>query len=273
MDLLLEAWDSLRPKDYRLVIVGDGPSRADLRKKFAGLDGVVWRGWIDRREVLHDLAQSRCLALASHCYETFSMVTVEALALEIPVVAPDHGTFPDILGSDESSLDFLFEPGSPKSLAETLSAAMELEAGEWLRVSRRAGEVRGQRLERVDFGFSAAPRVSLLLTVVSVAGETSLFRLEKNPSLFLTSARSEALYEGSQVLEELADGSSVGEHGAPVRIRHALIFGRASSVLSRVKALEDTVGEIIERDRRQAKRDSSRFENAPKGQFRDLRRN
>lgn len=138
VDILLEAWKRLGATNFRLVIVGDGPERADLERRFAGLPGVVWRGWVDREDVLREVARSRGLVMASRWYEVFGVVVVEALASGTPVTAPNHGAFPEMIVPGETG--FLFRPGDPEDLAERLSTIVELEVGEWQRLSEQARE-------------------------------------------------------------------------------------------------------------------------------------
>jgi D-inositol-3-phosphate glycosyltransferase len=47
-------------------------------------------------------------------HENFGLAAIESMACATPVVAPNHATFPEILGRG----DTLFNPGSPQDLAE-----------------------------------------------------------------------------------------------------------------------------------------------------------
>lgn len=136
VDLLLEAWRLMQPGGAKLVIVGDGPERKDLEHRFSGLSGVEWRGWLGREEMLREISRSRHLVVPSRWYEGLQVVVLEALALGTPVIAPDHGGFPDIISSGGDGL--LFEPNDEQSLAAALRHALHFDENVWQRLSESA---------------------------------------------------------------------------------------------------------------------------------------
>lgn len=134
--LLLESWRRLNALDARLVIVGDGPERAGLEREFGDLGGVVWRGWLEREDLLDEIADSRYLVIPSVVYETFGMVSIEAFSVGTPVIAPGHAGFPEIVTPNDNGL--LFAPRSVEDLAETLERALRLDDATWRRWSDNA---------------------------------------------------------------------------------------------------------------------------------------
>jgi glycosyltransferase involved in cell wall biosynthesis len=133
VDLLLEAWGELRPPNTRLVIVGDGPERIDIQRRYGRLPGVVWRGWLGKRDVEREIARSRYLIAPSRVYETFPMVLVEAFSVGTPVIAPNHGAFSELVTSDGNGL--MFPAGSANDLARNLDRALRLDDTKWQRWS------------------------------------------------------------------------------------------------------------------------------------------
>ena len=137
VDLLLEAWGRIPiASGRRLVIVGDGPERAELERRYGNLPGVVWRGWLERKQLLREVAASRFLVMPSRWYEGFPMVLVESLSLGTPVIAPNHAGFPEIISP--GSTGALFSPGDDVSFTESLDGALRLDEGSWRQWSRKA---------------------------------------------------------------------------------------------------------------------------------------
>jgi len=65
------------------VVVGDGPSRAELQRRFPE---AVWRGWRFGDELAAHFASADCFVFPSRT-ETFGNVLLEALASGLPVAA------------------------------------------------------------------------------------------------------------------------------------------------------------------------------------------
>ena len=100
VDLLLEAAALLRGDfpELRVVVVGDGPERGRLQAAAAerGLAEVVrFAGWVD--DVAAALAGVDVFALTSVFEGGVSLSVVEAMALELPVVATDAGGVAEVV--------------------------------------------------------------------------------------------------------------------------------------------------------------------------------
>ena len=136
VDLLMEAWDLLRPADAQLVLAGDGPLRGTLEARYAGLAGVRWMGWLSREELDAELDGSRALVVPSRAYESFGLVVIEAFAMATPVVAPRHGAFLELL--DDARTGLFFQPGSAEDLARSIAHMLELPVPAWEELSGAA---------------------------------------------------------------------------------------------------------------------------------------
>jgi glycosyltransferase involved in cell wall biosynthesis len=134
--LLLEAWKSSAENGNRLVLIGDGPDRADLERRYSADSSVAWYGFQPHDKVIENLATSRLLVLPSLCYENLPLVALEAFSVGTPVIAPNHGPFPSFMSHQEEGL--LFLPGDASSLAATLRAGLDSPDGEWTRWSKNA---------------------------------------------------------------------------------------------------------------------------------------
>lgn len=89
LDLLVDAFARVTTPGARLVIVGDGPHRADLESRIAGLgitDRVTFTGYLQRDDVACVYSMSEALFFASTS-ETQGLVIAEAMASGLPVVA------------------------------------------------------------------------------------------------------------------------------------------------------------------------------------------
>lgn len=72
--------------DTHLVIAGDGPRRAALTRRAAGLP-VTFTGFLDSRTAVAGLLAAADVAMAPGPHETFCLSALEALAAGTPVVA------------------------------------------------------------------------------------------------------------------------------------------------------------------------------------------
>ncbi len=85
-DLLAAAWQRAAPKGLRLLMIGDGPIRDELRLSHPG---VEFAGWLERDEVRRRMLEARALLFPSRAYEGQSMVILEAMAAGLPIMASD----------------------------------------------------------------------------------------------------------------------------------------------------------------------------------------
>jgi alpha-1,6-mannosyltransferase len=95
LGLLLETLQHLcrENEDYRLLIAGDGLSRAQFEKEAASRFGtrVVWLGHIANREQLASLYANCDFFLHPNPREPFGIAPLEAMASGLMLVAPNSG--------------------------------------------------------------------------------------------------------------------------------------------------------------------------------------
>jgi glycosyltransferase involved in cell wall biosynthesis len=104
----------------RLVVVGDGPDRAEL-ERLAG-DRIELRGALPRDEALRVVAGATA-ALLSSAWENLPHSAVEALSVGVPVVATAVGGVPEVVRDGENGL--LVQPGDPEALAAAMRRVLE----------------------------------------------------------------------------------------------------------------------------------------------------
>ena len=94
IDALAELHSSGR--SVRLVIAGDGPRRAALQRRAAGLP-VTFLGFVSGRTDVATLLATADVALAPGSHETFGLAALEALASGTPVVVSRSSALPEIV--------------------------------------------------------------------------------------------------------------------------------------------------------------------------------
>ena len=120
LELLLEA---VRTTGYFLLLIGDGPARADIERLADRLglnERVKFAGRVDQTEVPSHLAAIDIGVVADDLTGYASpMKLFEYMAMGKPIVAPDLANIRDVVTPHSEGL--LFEPGSAASLALALS--------------------------------------------------------------------------------------------------------------------------------------------------------
>lgn len=114
--LLPQLWQVLQERDVdaRLLIVGDGPARADLED---ALPTAHFTGFLSGKELATAYASSEAFVFPSDT-ETFGNVTLEAMASGLPTVCADAVGSRDLV--DEGSTGALCPPGNVRAFAEAL---------------------------------------------------------------------------------------------------------------------------------------------------------
>ncbi|CAN5346332.1 glycosyltransferase family 1 protein [soil metagenome] len=134
-----------------LAIVGDGPDRPALERRFAGLD-VNFVGYLKGEALAAAYASADAFVYASET-ETMGNVVLEAMATGCPVVAPDAGGIPNLVQNSTSG--FLYRPRDTAEAVRLtqillddkllrqrigIAARQAVEAGNW---ERSVARVRG----------------------------------------------------------------------------------------------------------------------------------
>lgn len=136
LELLLDAW-TLADIDLRLVIVGDGPLRAELEARAPA--SVEFVGWAEHDDVLDRLRAARAMVFPSEWFEPFGMVLIEALGCGLPIVATDVA---GVRGIADPTEGLIVPPGRPDDLAAALRRLTDdaLVAAESIRALQRFAE-------------------------------------------------------------------------------------------------------------------------------------
>lgn len=116
---------TLLPEEVKLVIIGDGPEKIDLQQLAERLgvsSRVHFTGPAFDQEKWNILAHSQAYVLPS-LHEGFSLSTVEAMMMGLPVIASNVGGQTDYLQQNENAL--LVPPQQPEALAEAVTQLLD----------------------------------------------------------------------------------------------------------------------------------------------------
>lgn len=123
--------------DLQVVVIGEGPSRTALMKQ---LPNATFTGRLEGRELVEHLASLDVLVAPGE-RETFCQVVQEAMACQVPAVAPAVGGPADLIEHDRTGL--LYRPGDGLGLRKAvLGLAFDGSRRERLATAGRASVMR-----------------------------------------------------------------------------------------------------------------------------------
>jgi glycosyltransferase involved in cell wall biosynthesis len=117
LGVLLEAWRRLGRAGLELVVVGDGPMRAELERRSPA--GVRFLGRLEPAAVHQWMLHSRVLVFPTRLYEGQPLSVLEAFAAGLPVLASRLGGNVELIGCVGD--DWLVPAHDPAALAERLA--------------------------------------------------------------------------------------------------------------------------------------------------------
>jgi glycosyltransferase involved in cell wall biosynthesis len=141
-DVAIQAVQALRPRfpELRLLIVGDGPARAELEGLAAPLgEAAILTG--HRGDVMELLDATDVLVHPSR-FDAFPTVLLEAMAARVPLVSTAVGGIPEILAGGQGGT-LVAPSGGAGELAEALAPLLADRDSR-----RRLGEAGRERFER-----------------------------------------------------------------------------------------------------------------------------
>lgn len=133
IDLVINAMKYL-PRNYTLVLAGDGPLKADYENLIRNemlTERVCFCGWIDN-SMKHELFELSSVFCLPSKQDSFGMVFVEAMAHGVPVVAFDNGPVPDVVPNGKVGI--IIKEYEPQILADAIISIAE--SNEWGSTSR-----------------------------------------------------------------------------------------------------------------------------------------
>jgi glycosyltransferase involved in cell wall biosynthesis len=119
LEMLLDAWAGLSLDGGVLLIVGDGPLRAELEERSS--DSVRFLGEVDDELLPTYYRAADVLVVPSESLEGFGLVVLEALACGTPVIVTDVGGLPETVKGFER--DLIVPAKDPQALRQRLASA------------------------------------------------------------------------------------------------------------------------------------------------------
>ncbi len=176
---LIAAWGDL-DNCIPLIIVGDGPLRAELEQEAVqrGLSNIRFEGYLPEKKTLAMMKGARFLIFPSEWYETFGMTIVEAFACGVPVICSRLGAMQELVTEGHTGL--FYRPGDFVDLAakvdwawthEQLVEAMGRAARAEYEAKYSAAE--NYRMLMKAYDFALAGRENFLLRKFTVASSAS----------------------------------------------------------------------------------------------------
>ncbi|WP_353809832.1 glycosyltransferase [Agromyces sp. SYSU T00194] len=139
IDVLLRAATLLPPElDAKIEIVGGGDQKRNLEHLAVELgiaDRVTFTGYVTDEQLRDVYHRASVLAMPSIA-ELQSIVTMEAMASALPVVAANAMALPHLVHDGENG--YLFEPGSPEDLAAKLRMVLEADPERYAEYKRES---------------------------------------------------------------------------------------------------------------------------------------
>ena len=105
-----------------LVVLGDGPQAASVRRHAAGIPGVHIAGFIDDRERLAASLASADGLVHGSAAETYGLVVAEAICSGLPLVVPSVGGAADLAGPEYAEV---YSPGDVDGCAAAILRLLE----------------------------------------------------------------------------------------------------------------------------------------------------
>jgi alpha-maltose-1-phosphate synthase len=163
---LLAAASSL-PAEIPIVVCASSPDTPELgeevRQMIEGLQasrpGVHWIQSQLPRDVLIELYSHAGVFVCPSVYEPLGIVNLEAMALEIPVVASDVGGIPEVVDDGRTGLLVHYEPTDEMGFRRGLADAIERIAGDQS-TARSMGRAGRERV-MAEFGWDVVAQRTL----------------------------------------------------------------------------------------------------------------
>ena len=92
---LLNAWNAIDTKGYKLIIVGEGPMYSEIETLVKDSNSIKLYGYRENKEVLKLIRESKAVVTATKLFEGQPTLLCEASALSTPSIFPDTGGIKD----------------------------------------------------------------------------------------------------------------------------------------------------------------------------------
>lgn len=119
---LISVWKKLNTKNYKLLIIGEGPLFDELKNTLNQNDSIILTGSKDNQEVLNIINESKAVVTATKLFEGQPTLLCEASALTTLCVFPDTGGIKEYF---DTNYEFSFEQYNYANLQEKLQIIID----------------------------------------------------------------------------------------------------------------------------------------------------
>jgi glycosyltransferase involved in cell wall biosynthesis len=124
VEILLETFAAM--PDKKLVIIGSGPELFFLQERFKSCMNILFKGHLDKKEVLPILKRSKACICPSLWYEGSPLTILEAFATGTPVIASRLGSMQETIKDGYNG--FHFTAGDTNDLQEKVERLVQMTA-------------------------------------------------------------------------------------------------------------------------------------------------
>ncbi len=108
---------------YKLVVIGSGDIKDQLKKEYEGYDNICFLGHQTKEKVKELILNSKFSVIPSEWYENNPMSVIESLCLGVPVLGANIGGIPELINSKNG---LLYHSGDVEDLASKIGQMYEL---------------------------------------------------------------------------------------------------------------------------------------------------
>lgn len=126
-----------KQKSMGLLLFGDGPFRAIVKRQAKGVPHMKLKGFTSNRDELANILASSDYFVHGSAAETFGLVVAEAICSGLPVVVPNKGGATDM--ADPAYAE-TYEPGDEKALSKALLNITERNRDDLTKACKETGE-------------------------------------------------------------------------------------------------------------------------------------
>ena len=140
IDLLIDAFCNLNHKKIKLIIVGDGPIRAEMERKVEKLNNknIKFTGYLSRSKLKKIIQNALAIILPSQWYENAPMSVLEAFAYGKPVIGAKIGGITEMI--DEEINGYLFKAGDIDDLKIKMESMIKKDKFKIIEMGKNARE-------------------------------------------------------------------------------------------------------------------------------------
>jgi glycosyltransferase involved in cell wall biosynthesis len=153
----LEDFLGMPSAGYRKIMVGDGPMRAEYKRRYPDVEFV---GFQTGKDLTYYYQMADAFVFPSR-WETFGIVMIEAMACGTPVICSNQSSLPEVVGDAA----ILVDPTQPQAWTEALTQLLQ---DPHQRAALRAAGL--QRAQRFAYTHTAQTTVEAYRTVIDQSG-------------------------------------------------------------------------------------------------------